>query len=50
MSITDLGTPKKRRRENCKYNCKFIQKKKKRSICVNYYLRNLLFKTSLNNT
>ena len=30
MSITDLGTPKKRKRENCKYNCKVIQKKRKK--------------------
>ena len=47
MCITDLGTPKKEeeRIENI-----IVKSFKKKSICVNYYLRNLLFRTLLNNT
>ena len=51
MSITDSATPKKEEERIANIIVKsFNQKKKKKCICVNYYLRNLLFKTSLNNT
>ena len=49
MSITNSSTPKKEEKRIAKIIVKSFTKKKK-SICVNYYLRNLLFKTSLNNT
>ena len=42
--------PKKEKERIANIIVKSFKKKEKRSICVNYYLRNLLFKTSLNNT
>ena len=48
MCITDLGTPKKEEERIANIIVKSFKKKK--SICVNYYLRNLLFRTLLNNT
>ena len=42
--------PKKEKERIANIIVKSLKKKEKRSICVNYYLRNLLFKTSLNNT
>ena len=50
MSITDSATPKKEEERIANIIVKSFNKKRRRSICVNYYLRNLLFKTSLNNT